>query len=326
MSWYVSKNVEGSLTSKHLAKSMTLTELRYIVTLAQEQHFGHAAERCHVSQPTLSIAVKKLEEELDTAIFERTKSRVSPTPLGQKIVSQAQKVLEQSAAIKDIASEGRNQLVSPLHIGAIFTIGPYLFPQLIPALQTAAKDMPLYVEETYTTTLRRRIRQGDLDAIIVALPFTEADVVTQPLYQEEFVVMMTKSHPLGKFDSLSADQLTGNNVLLLGEGHCFRDQVLEACPNLKPSIDDPTGKIRTAAEGSSLETLKYMVASGLGITILPRSAALEGPHSRLLITRPFNDPIPTRTVALAWRASFPRLKAIDTLRSAIDNCKLDSLV
>lgn len=304
---------------------MTLTELRYIVTLAQEQHFGRAAERCHVSQPTLSIAVKKLEEELDTAIFERTKTRVYPTPLGQKIVSQAQKVLEQSATIKDIASEGKNQLVSPLHIGAIFTVGPYLFPRLLPELQVLAKEMPLYVEETYTATLRRRIRQGDLDAILVALPFTEADVVTQPLYEEDFVILLDKSHPLGAYQSLTPDQLTGCNVLLLGEGHCFRDQVLEACPNLKPSIDDPTGKIRTAAEGSSLETLKYMVASGLGITILPRSAALEGQYADLLITRPFKDPAPTRTVALAWRASFPRLKAIDALRSSIDNCKLDKL-
>ena len=171
---------------------MTLTELRYIVTLAQEQHFGRAADRCNVSQPTLSIAVKKLEEELDTALFERSKTRVSPTPIGNKVIEQAQRVLEQASAIKDIASEGKDQLVSPFHIGAIFTIGPYLFPQLIPQLQKAAKDMPLYLEESYTATLRRRIRQGDLDAIVVALPFTEADVVTQPLYDEEFVVLMVK--------------------------------------------------------------------------------------------------------------------------------------
>ena len=246
---------------------MTLTELRYIVTLAQEQHFGRAADRCNVSQPTLSIAVKKLEDELETAIFERSKTRVYPTPLGNKIIEQAQRVLEQAQAIKDIANEGKDQLTSPLHLGAIFTIGPYLFPHLIPQLQKIAKDMPLYVEESYTATLRRRIRHGDLDAIVVALPFTEADVVTQPLYDENFVVLIDKDHPLAKEEAIRPDQLDEFNVLLLGEGHCFRDQVLEACPNLKPSIDDPRGKIRTAAEGSSLETLKYMVASGLGITI-----------------------------------------------------------
>ncbi len=297
---------------------MTLTELRYIVTLAQEQHFGRAADRCNVSQPTLSIAVKKLEEELDTALFERSKTRVRPTPLGEKVVEQAQRVLEQAASIRDITNAGKDQLTSPFHIGAIFTIGPYLFPKLIPALQRCASDMPLYIEESYTANLRKRIRHGDLDAIVVALPFTEADVVTQPLYDENFVILMDSKHPLTTESAIHPDQLNEYNVLLLGAGHCFRDQVLAACPNLKPSIDDPQGKIRTAAAGSSLETLKYMVASGLGITILPESAAKAGhTSSELLVTRPFVDPIPKRTVALAWRASFPRLKAIDAVRHAI---------
>lgn len=297
---------------------MTLTELRYIVTLAQEQHFGRAADRCHVSQPTLSIAVKKLEEELETAIFERSKTRVYPTPLGEQIVLQAQRVLEQAAAIKDIASAGKDQLSSPLHVGAIFTIGPYLLPYLIPQLQKLAPKMPLYLEESFTGTLRRRIRQGELDAIIIALPFTEADVVTQPLYEEEFVIVMDRNHTLTRFDTLEPNQLTGHNLLLLGEGHCFRDQVLEACPMLKPSIDDPHGKVRTAREGSSLETLKHMVASGLGITILPRSAAIASHYAADSLTvKPFAGTPPKRTVALAWRASFPRHKAVDVLRESI---------
>ena len=301
---------------------MTLTELRYIVTLAQEQHFGRAADRCHVSQPTLSIAVKKLEEELDVALFERSKTRVYPTPLGEKIVEQANKVIEQAAAIKEIASTGKGQLVSPLRIGAIFTVGPYLFPRLIPQLRALAQEMPIYVEESFTATLRRRIRQGELDAIIVALPFTEADVVTQKLYEEPFVVLLNADHPLASSATIEAEQLTDENVMLLGEGHCFRDQVMEACPNLKPAITDPSGSIRTAAEGSSLETLKYMVASGLGITILPQSAVKQQDQlSNQLVIKHFSHP-PTRTIALAWRASFPRLKAIDTLRRAVHNCDL----
>src|SRR5690606_38228255 len=166
---------------------MTLTELRYIVTLAQEQHFGRAAERCFVSQPTLSIAVKKLEEELGVALFERSKSRVSATPLGEKIVAQANLVLEQTSAIKDIANAGKDLLSRPLSIGAIFTIGPYLFPYFIPELQKTASQMPLYVEEGFTATLRTRLRKGELDVVIGALPFTEADVVTQPLYDEPCV-------------------------------------------------------------------------------------------------------------------------------------------
>lgn len=297
---------------------MTLTELRYIVTLAQEQHFGRAADRCNVSQPTLSIAVKKLEEELGTSLFERSKTRVSATPLGEEVVKQAQRVIEQASAIRDIANAGKNQLTSPFHIGAIFTVGPYLFPKLIPQLQKVARDMPLYIEESYTANLRRRIRQGDLDAILVALPFTESDVVIQSLYDESFVVLMEKNHPLSYKKSIHPDELNEYNVLLLGEGHCFRDQVIEACPNLKPSLDDPQGKIRTASEGSSLETLKYMVASGLGITILPESAAIAGhTSSKLLVARPFIEPVPKRTIALVWRGSFPRLSAIDALQKAI---------
>lgn len=297
---------------------MTLTELRYIVTLAQEQHFGRAAERCHVSQPTLSIAVKKLEEELETAIFERSKTRVYPTPIGEQVVQQAQRVLEQAAAIKEIASAGKDQLSSPLHVGAIFTIGPYLLPYVIPQLQKLAPKMPLYLEESFTGTLRRRIRQGELDVIIVALPFTEADVVTQSLYEEEFVIVMDRNHVLNRFAAVEPNQLTGHNLLLLGEGHCFRDQVLEACPTLKPSIDDPNGRVRTAREGSSLETLKHMVASGLGITILPRSAATASHYAADALTvKPFAGTPPKRTVALAWRASFPRHKAVDVLRESI---------
>lgn len=304
---------------------MTLNELRYIVTLAQEQHFGRAAERCYVSQPTLSIAVKKLEKELGVALFERSKTRVQATPLGERIVAQAQLVLEQSAAIKDIASAGKDQLVSPLSVGAIFTIGPYLFPHFIPQLQHLAPEMPLYVEEGYTAVLRQRLRKGELDAIIIALPFTEPDVVTQPLYDEPFVVLMPAGHHLTKFESIDPEQLTEDNVLLLGEGHCFRDQVLEACPHLQLTMEKDTGGggIRTAADGSSLETLRHMVASGLGITVLPLSAAAASQYaSGLLETRPFVAPGPRRTVALAWRASFPRHRAIDILREAISQCHL----
>jgi LysR family transcriptional regulator, hydrogen peroxide-inducible genes activator len=301
---------------------MTLTELRYIVTLAQEQHFGRAAERCYVSQPTLSIAVKKLEDELGVALFERTKSRVQPTPLGEQIVAQANLVLEQSAAIKDMADAGKDQLSSPLSVGAIFTIGPYLLPQFIPHLQKLADKMPLYVEEGYTHSLRKKLRNGELDVIIVALPFVEPDVVTQPLFDESFVVLMPHNHPLAAKSAIDPKDLEDEKMLLLGEGHCFRDQVLTTCPSLGHSNDDSSNNVRTAAEGSSLETLRHMVASGLGITILPMSAADNSLYSsEVLVTRPFTEPAPSRTVALAWRASFPRHKAIDALRAAIKMCR-----
>jgi len=296
---------------------MTLTELRYIVTLSQEQHFGRAAERCYVSQPTLSVAVKKLEEELGVSLFERSKTRVQATPLGEQIVTQAQRVLEQTSMIKDMATAGKDQLGSPLKVGAIFTIGPYLFPKFIPQLQAIAPEMPLYVEEGYTATLRQRLRKGELDVILVALPFTEADVVTQGIYDEPFVVLLPSTHPLAEKEALHIEELLDQNVLLLGEGHCFRDQILEACPNLQASADEYNGQIRTATEGSSLETLRHMVASGMGITILPQSAAISVYGPNTLVTRPLIDSQARRTVALAWRASFPRHKAIDVLRDAI---------
>lgn len=300
---------------------MTLTELRYIVTLAQEQHFGRAADRCYVSQPTLSIAVKKLEDELGVALFERTKSRVQPTPLGEQIIAQANLVLEQTAAIKDLAEAGKDQLSSPLSVGAIFTVGPYLLPKFIPHLQQLAQKMPLYVEEGYTHNLRKKLRNGELDVIIIALPFSEPDVVTQTLYEEPFVVLMPKHHPLASQEKILATDLSDQKMLLLGEGHCFRDQVLTTCPNLQPHNDE-SSQIRTIAEGSSLETLRHMVASGLGITILPLSAAESSIYSHdILVTRPFADPAPSRSIALAWRASFPRHKAIDALRKAIQQSR-----
>ena len=294
---------------------MTLTELRYIVTVAQERHFGRAAEKCYVSQPTLSVAIKKLESELEVAIFERSKNSVTVTPLGERIVAQAQRVLEESRAIKDIASSGKNQLSTPLRLGAIFTIGPYLFPHLVPQIHSAAPGMPLYLEENYTGVLRKQLREGELDAIVIALPFTEPDVVTRPLYKEKFVVVMPKEHELTKQKDIDPEQLIDLDLLMLGEGHCFRDQVFEHCPALHRKQHSRVGSV---LEGSSLETLKHMVATGLGVTVLPESA-LGNMDENLLATRTFREPAPFRTVALAWRASFPRGNAIDLL---IENAQL----
>ncbi|MGO2353557.1 MAG: hydrogen peroxide-inducible genes activator [Marinomonas foliarum] len=292
---------------------MTLTELKYIVMLADEKHFGRAADRCYVSQPTLSVAVKKLEEELGTAIFERSKSSVYITPLGEQIITQAKRVLDQANMIKELATSGKNQLKGPLRVGAIYTIAPYLFPFMIPALHTAASDMPLSIEEDLTENLRPKLRNGELDAIIVALPFREPDVVTQPIYEEEFVVLMPKNHPWTKLSHIETDQLSTDNLLLLGKGHCFSEQVLEACPLVN---EGEYGDGRTIVNGSSLETIRYMVASGLGVTVLPKSAVTNINHDMLEV-RPFTEPAPKRTVALAWRASFPRPKAIEALSQSI---------
>ena len=292
---------------------MTLSELKFIVAVAREKNFRKAADKCFVSQPALSLAIKKLEEELGTAIFERSKSSVYITPLGEQIITQAKRVLDQANMIKELAASGKNQLKGPLRVGAIFTIAPYLFPAMIPSLHNAASNMPLSIEEDLTENLRPKLRNGELDAIIVALPFREPDVVTQPIYEEEFVVLMPKTHPWTKLSHIETDQLSTDNLLLLGKGHCFSEQVLEACPLVN---EGEYGDGRTIVNGSSLETIRYMVASGLGVTVLPKSA-VTNINNDLLEVRPFTEPAPKRTVALAWRASFPRPKAIEALSQSI---------
>lgn len=304
---------------------MTLTELRYVVTLARERHFGRAAERCHVSQPTLSVAVKKLEDELGIPLFERSKNSIRVTETGKRIIEQAQRVLDQVGVIRDMAQDGKNQLNAPLKVGAIYTIGPYLFPHLLPELRRAAPDMPLYIEENYTATLRQKLRQSELDAIIIALPFEEPEVVTLPLYDEPFVVLLPGGHPLTERESLTAEELAKEQLLLLGPGHCFRDQVLESCTPLVDAVTrNPNAKAPSlVTEGSSLETIRHMVASGLGITVLPLSAATAMQYDEsILAVRPFAAPVPFRTVALAWRVTFPRPKAIDVLSLAASQCRV----
>lgn len=298
---------------------MTLTELKYIVSLAKLKHFGQAADECNVSQPTLSVAIKKLETQLGVQLFERRKNAVDVTALGHNIVQQAQKVLLEANKIRDIANSGEHQLSSPLKIGTIYTIGPYLFPNLIPEIQKRAPAMPLYLEENYTAKLRHQLREGELEAIIVALPFTESDVVTKPLYTEPFVVVLPKQHPWNQLTSIEPNMLADEDLLMLGSGHCFRDQVFALNPQLSHKHHS---LLSSVTEGSSLETLKHMVATGLGISVLPQSS-ISKQDLNLVNIKPFVDPIPTRTVALAWRASFPRTQAIDLLIEAAKSCCLD---
>lgn len=297
---------------------MTLTELKYIVTLAQERHFRKAAERCFVSQPTLSVAIKKLEDELDVVIFERNRSDVRLTLAGERIVAQARRVLEEADLVKVIAAEGKGQLNLPLRIGAIFTVGPYLFPHLIRNIRQTAPDMALVLEENYTSVLRQRLRNGELDAIIISLPFDEPDVEIHDLYDEPFEVLIPAGHPLASQEKITRKQLEKERILLLGEGHCFREQVLNACPNVAKSGDD-----HSLPQGTSLETLRHMVASGLGLTIVPSSAGDKPIYDEsTLVERPFAGKIPYRRVSLVWRERFSRPKAIEALIQAITCCSL----
>ena len=285
---------------------MTLTELRYIVAVARERHFGRAAEACFVSQPTLSVAVKKLEEELGVQLFERGPGEVTVTPPGQKIVEQAQRVLEEASRIKDLAAAGRDPLAGPLRLGAIYTIGPYLLPKLIPILRKTAPAMQLHIQENFTHRLGDALKSGEVDVILIALPFVEPGIETRALYDEPFFVAIPKGHPWEGRKRITSEELTKESLLLLGEGHCFRDQVLEFCN---------TSRTR-AIEGGSLETIRQMVAGGVGVTVLPSTSInpnANDPLIRILELRP----APSRRVGLAWRKSFPRPEAIEALRKAI---------
>lgn len=302
---------------------MTLTELRYIVAVAREKHFGRAAEACFVSQPTLSVAIKKLEEELDVKLFERGSNEVTVTPLGEAIVRQAQAVLEQAQAIKEIAKRGKDPLNGPLKLGIIYTIGPYLLPELVKKAIEKTPQMPLVLQENFTVKLLEMLRTGELDCAILAEPFPDTGLALAPLYDEPFMVAVPAHHPLAQRELISSEELKKETMLLLGTGHCFRDHVLEVCPEFARFSSDAEG-IRRSFEGSSLETIKHMVASGMGVTVVPQ---LSVPKERNGLVKyvPFADPVPTRRVVLAWRRTFTRYEAIAALRNAIYACKLDGV-
>ncbi|HEX5310488.1 LysR substrate-binding domain-containing protein [Aquabacterium sp.] len=299
---------------------MTLTELRYIVAVAREKHFGRAAEACFVSQPTLSVAVKKLEDELDVKLFERGSSEITVTPLGEDIIRQAQSVLEQAQAIKEIAKRGKDPLAGPLRLGVIYTIGPYLLPDLVRQAIDHVPQMPLMLQENFTAKLLDMLRAGELDCAIMAEPFMDAGLAMAPLYEEPFMVAVPRTHHLASRDKVSAEELKKETMLLLGAGHCFRDHVLEVCPEYARFSSDAEG-IRKSFEGSSLETIKYMVAAGMGVTVVPQLSVPAEPNQHIAYI-PFEDPVPTRRVVLAWRRSFTRYEAIAALRNAIYACPL----
>ncbi|MCU0928068.1 MAG: LysR substrate-binding domain-containing protein [Burkholderiaceae bacterium] len=299
---------------------MTLTELRYIVAVAREKHFGRAAEACFVSQPTLSVAIKKLEEELDVKIFERGASEVSVTPLGEEIVRQAQAVIEQAAAIKEIAKRGKDPLAGPLRLGIIYTIGPYLLPELVRHAIEMTPQMPLMLQENFTVKLLEMLRTGELDCAIMAEPFPDTGLAIAPLYDEPFMVAVPRTHPLAGREHITSEELKRETMLLLGTGHCFRDHVLEVCPEFARFSSDAEG-IRKSFEGSSLETIKHMVASGMGVTVVPQLSVPKEPQPHVVYV-PFAEPVPTRRVVLAWRRTFTRYEAIAALRNAVYGCEL----
>jgi len=290
---------------------MNLRDLRYLVALADTRHFGRAALRCHVSQPTLSAQLRKLEEYLGAPLVERQPRQIAFTPLGVQVVERARRLLAEADDIQSLAQANRDPLAGRLNLALIPTVGPYLLPGVASRLRRRLPKLKLQLFEYQTAPLLQKLRAGEIDAGILALPVETDGLETRPLYEEPFVVALPEKHPLAAQSSVRRSDIEGETLLLLEDGHCLRDQALEVCSRLKVQEDQDY-------RATSLETLRQMVAAGAGITLLPELATL-GPfgHTRGLAVRPFTRPVPGRTIGAVWRRSTTREAVIRAIGDVI---------
>jgi LysR family hydrogen peroxide-inducible transcriptional activator len=290
---------------------VNLRDLRYLVALADERHFGRAAERCFVSQPTLSAQIRKLEEYLGVTLVERQPKRVTLTETGAKIVQRARRVLLEADAIVEVAKTERDPLAGPLRLALIPTVGPYLLPEIARPLKRALPRLKLMLYEYRTDPLLERLRDGELDLGILALPVATDGLETAELYEERFTLAVPANHPLAARERVRIGDLGGETLLLLEDGHCLRDQALEVCSRIGLGEG---GDYRA----TSLETLRQMVAAGHGVTLLPElAAAAPVGTARGLKVKPFAKPAPSRTIGAVWRKTTTRGKAIEAVIAAI---------
>jgi LysR family hydrogen peroxide-inducible transcriptional activator len=290
---------------------MNLRDLRYLVALADERHFGRAAERCFVSQPTLSAQIRKLEEYLGVTLVERQPKRVALTETGEKIVERARRALQEADAIVDLGKTDRDPLAGALKLALIPTVGPYLLPHEVGPLRRALPRLKLMLYEYQTGPLLEKLRDGELDLGILALPVPTDGLETAPLYDEPFTVAMPSNHPLAERERIKLEDLRGESLLLLEDGHCLRDQALEVCSRIRLNEEQDY-------RATSLETLRQMVAAGHGITLLPElAAATPVGTARGLRIKPFAKPAPARTIGAVWRKSTTRGKAIEAVVATV---------
>ena len=292
---------------------MTLSELRFVVAVAQEKNFRRAAAISFVSQPALSLAIKKIENELGVLIFERNRMGISLTTVGEKIVNQAQIVLEEVDKIKAISVVEKNTQQVELKIGLIYSIAPYLLPSIIPLVKSASPEIILDAEEDITTNLVKKLDEGSIDAAIIALPFDVPGIETQPLYDEPFKVLIPTKHPWNNKQKINTKDLKNEKILLLDNTHCFSMQVREACPGISDKAE--------VQAGTSLETIRNMVASNLGISILPQSATANNYSNDLINILPFESPIPFRRVAMAFRQGSSKQASLVKIVKSITSVK-----
>ena len=285
---------------------MNLRDLRYFVAVAETGHFGRAAQRCHVSQPTLSAQIKKLEDELGTTLIERRPRAASLTEAGVRTLEHARHVLESVERMSEAARTGGDALAGTLKVGLIPTVGPYLLPAVSARLREKLQRLKLLLYEFRTAPLLERVRDGRLDLGILALGIPLGGLASRPLYREPFALAVPSGHRLARLKRVARSDLNGETLLLLEDGHCLRDQALEVCRQSDAHEDQDF-------RATSLETLRQMVAAGLGITLLPDLATRGAFASSDLNIRPFTAPAPDRVVGAVWRTSTTRAVAIDAV-------------
>jgi LysR family hydrogen peroxide-inducible transcriptional activator len=277
---------------------VNLRDLRYLVAVAEHRHFGRAAEACFVSQPTLSTQIKKLEEELGVTLIERTRRQVLLTPVGEQVVAQAARVLREVGRITSIAEEYADPFGGEFRLGVIPTVAPYLLPKILAPMRKAFPALKIQLTEGQTAVISQLLKEGDLDAVILALPLEEENVVEQRLYSEPFFMTVSRQHPKAGRKTVTVDDLGDEEVLLLEDGHCLRDQALEVC-NSHNAVEN------TNFRATSLETLRQMVAADVGITLMPELAVPAKPTAGIRYI-PFRGEIPHRDIGLCWRKSSSR--------------------
>ncbi|GGF06416.1 LysR family transcriptional regulator [Aliidongia dinghuensis] len=297
-----------------------MQELRYLIAVADYGHFGRAAEACHVTQPTLSTQLKRLEDFLGATLFERTNKTVHVTPIGEEVVARARKVVAEADALVDSAQENKEPLSGPLHIGIIPTLSPYLLSWLLPALKLAYPHLQMVVHEDLTDHLLERLTDHKLDAALLALPVDTADLEAMPLFNEPFFFAAPKGHPLTKTKTVKVSELKNEHLLLLTDGHCLRDQALAVC-----GFSEAARNEEMDFRATSLETIRSMVAAGMGCTLMP-ALAVAGGASRDIEVRPLAGRRSSRQIGLVRRRTYPKLRELQLFGQAIRDSLPPSVV
>lgn len=290
-----------------LRGGMNLRDLKYLVALVDYRHFGKAAAVCFVSQPALSIQIKKLENYLGVQLVERTNKSVLLTEIGVSLAEQARQILSQVEELKETAKLSKDPYSGELKIGIIPTLAPYLLPYIMQTLSSAFPKLKIYLVEEQTTSLVEKLKKGKLDASILALPIIEAGFVISPLFEEEFMLAVPHNHPLSKRKTIRHAELANKNLLLLEDGHCLREQALAVCHIAKAHESK-------SFNATSLETLRHMVASGTGMTLIPKLACKSNDGIAYLA---FNHPRPLREIGILWRSSSAKEKLLNDVANSI---------